>query len=109
MRELFVYYRVRSGDVAVLQNAVFAMQSQLTARHPALRARLLRRPEETHAEQTWMESYATDPQLEPAGISAAVQAEIEAQAAALAPRVSGSRHTEVFIAFVASPAETAER
>ena len=100
MRELFVYYRARCSDAPALQAAVFAFQEQLTVCYPSLRTRLLRRPEETDGEQTWMESYATDPQREPAGISEELQAEIDRRAGAVAHWVSGRRHTEVFLTCV---------
>lgn len=100
MRELFVYYRARCSDASALQAAVFAFQAQLIVCYPWLRARLLRRPEETDGEQTWMESYATDPQREPAGISEELQAEIARRAGATADWVRGSRHTEVFLTCV---------
>ena len=97
MRELFIYYRLRSIDAAAAQAVVLTCQDQLRAHCPPLIARLLRRPEETDGYQTWMETYTTDPLREPAGISPELQAEIERGAQALAPWLVGSRHTEVFI------------
>ena len=98
MRELFVYYRVRSIDARAAQDAVLALHAELVERCPGLRARLLRRPEETDGQQTWMETYSTDPMRVPAGITEAMQADIEARAHGLSPFVQGTRHTEVFIA-----------
>ena len=101
MRELFVYYRVHSAQAPVARDAVLAFQAELTSRHPALRARLLRRADGTdgtEGEQTWMETYATDPLIDGIGITQSMQADIEASARALAPFVQGVRHTEVFIA-----------
>ena len=119
MRELFVYYRVRAAQAGAAHCAALAFQGALRVGHPALTARLLRRDENTiqgvdrgndsdsdniasdittDGEQTWMETYAIDARTHPAGVSAALQAEIEAGARALAPFMNGARHTEVFIA-----------
>ena len=116
MRELFIYYRVRSTQAGAARRVALAFQAELRSRHPALRARLLRRDEGMHtsigigsdsdvdgatanaSEQTWMETYEVDPRIDTAGVSAALQAEIEACALGLAPFVHGARHTEVFIA-----------
>jgi hypothetical protein len=98
VREVFVYYRVRGVDAAAARAAVLAAQQHLRDRHPSLRARLLRRPEETDGLQTWMETYSTDPMQDPAGITAALQADIESSAQPMAHCIEGSRHTEVFIA-----------
>ncbi len=97
MRELFVYYRVRSADAAVASAAAQAMQAQLRTRHPELIARLLYRPDSADGEQTLMETYATDPARAPRGISAALQAAIDDAALALQPWLDGPRHTEVFV------------
>jgi hypothetical protein len=101
MRELFVYYRVRPADARAAHAAVLAFHAALMQRHPTLKARLLRRPESGQAEQTWMETYATDAPADSAGISASMQADIETSAQALAPFVQGTRHVEVFEAFIA--------
>ena len=114
MRELFVYYRVRAAQTEAARPVALAFQAELSSRHPALTARLLRRDEGTHVDTgvnenashendsardpTWMETYLIDPCIDAAGVSAALQAEIEAAAQALTPFLSGSRHTEVFIA-----------
>ena len=97
MRELFAYYRVRRSDAPALQAAVAAFQTQLIARYPFLRTRLLRRADEANGEQTWMENYATDSLLAPSGVSEAMQAEIECCAVALAQWIRGTRHIEVFL------------
>ena len=112
MRELFVYYRVRSAQTDAAHRAALAFQGELRLRHPALMARLLRRAENPihridsdiadAGEQTWMETYAIDARTDAAGVSQALQAEIEAGGRALAPFIRGTRHTEVFIA-CASP------
>ena len=112
MRELFVYYRVRSAQTDAAHRAALAFQGELRSRHPALMARLLCRAENPihgidsdsadAGEQTWMETYAIDARTDAAGVSQALQAEIEAGGRALAPFIHGTRHTEVFIA-CASP------
>jgi Domain of unknown function (DUF4936) len=98
MRELFIYYRVRSANAAPALAAVRHFQARLQTLHPPLSPRLLRRPDEVDGAQTWMETYSTDPMLDPAGITAELQAAIEALAQPLAPLIDGPRHTEVFIA-----------
>ena len=108
MRELFVYYRVRAVQAEAARPVALAFQAELSSRHPALVARLLRRDETVSqgidgdsasgSEQTWMETYAVDARTPAGGVSAALQAEIEAAARALTPFLSGARHTEVFIA-----------
>ena len=100
MRELFIYYRLRSSDPAAALAVVLSYQALLRTRHPALIARLLHRPIDGGALQTWMETYSTDPMREPTGISPEIQSEIEAQALALLPMLTGTRHTEVFSACV---------
>ena len=98
MRELFVYYRVRADDAEAVCVVVRNLQARLIAQHPGLIARLLRRPETTDGAQTWMETYAVDPDHASAGVSAELQAAIETQAIALLPLLDGPRHTEVFLA-----------
>ena len=112
MRELFVYYRVRAAQAGAARCVVLAFQGELSLRHPALTARLLRRDESAiqgsandsakdsakDSEQTWMETYTLDSRTHAGGVSETLQAEIEAAACALAPFIHGARHTEVFIA-----------
>ena len=74
-----------------------AFQTQLRQRYPALVARLLRRPEEADGQQTWMETYSTDPMRDPHGIDADLQTAIETHATRLGPWLTTPRHTEVFI------------
>ncbi len=101
MRELFIYYRLHSIDAAAAQALVIEFQAQLRLQYPPLIPRLLRRPADgADGRQTWMETYSTDPMREPAGVTAALQAAIEAKAAVLGPWLDGPRHTEVFIACV---------
>ena len=99
MRELFIYYRLRSIDAQAARSLVLDFQAQLRTQYPQLVARLLHRPDPNDAAggpQTWMETYSTDPMREPAGVTAALQSEIEAKAAVLAPLLDGPRHIEVF-------------
>ena len=110
MRELFVYYRVRAAQADAALVVAIALQAELKSRHPALTARLLRRDEgadtgidsghdnDPARDPTWMETYATDPRIDAAGVGAALQAEIETAARALDPFINGARHTEVFFA-----------
>ncbi|HEV7912574.1 MAG TPA: DUF4936 family protein [Albitalea sp.] len=98
MRELFIYYRIEVAVASTALAAVLEFQARLRHRHPGLTARLLRRPDEPQAPQTWMEIYAYDPQRGvPAAISPQLEAEIAEEAKALAPFITGARHTEVFI------------
>ena len=98
MRELFVYYRASVADAATVQTAAESMQARLRAGHPALIARLLRRPDAQDGCHTWMETYATDRARAPAGVDAPLQAAIDSAAADLQPLLAGPRHTEMFIA-----------
>jgi hypothetical protein len=98
MRELFIYYRVAVPGASRALTMAQEMQRRLRERHPGLTARLLRRPDEprdpTNDQQTWMEIYSFH---DANGVSFALQAEVEAEAAALEPFIIGARHTEVFI------------
>jgi hypothetical protein len=97
MRELFIYYRVHLQAVPAAKAAVVAMQTRLRQRHPGLSTRLLCRAEpEAAPTQTWMETYAIDPMTQSAGITPALQAEIDAEARVLAASIDGPRHTEAF-------------
>ena len=98
MPELFIYYRLDVADAPAAQAAVAVFQAILSARYPWLRARLLRRPNATDGQETWMETYAADPALNSTGITPEVTAQIELAAAALAPWLRGVRHTELFLA-----------
>ncbi|CAN5903429.1 hypothetical protein BH11PSE8_BH11PSE8_21490 [soil metagenome] len=99
MRELFIYYRVRSEQAVAALATVRAAQTRLSVAFPELRMRLLQRPETVDGCQTWMETYATDPMNAPQGITPALEAAIDSLAqAALAPYIAGPRHTEAFIA-----------
>jgi len=86
--DLYVYYKVQAADAAGLRQAVAAMQAQLAAAH-GVAPQLKRRPLAQDGVQTWMEVY-------PAVAGGAFLAALEAAAAALAPRIAGPRHIEVF-------------
>ena len=98
MRELFIYYRIEALRAAFALDAAQAMQTRLRNRYPTLAARLLRRPDEPGAkpndQQTWMEIYSFP---DWGGISPGLEAEIEAEAAVLAPFILGTRHIEAFV------------
>ncbi len=101
MRELFIYYRVTEAHAAPARAAAVAMQARLTQAHPQLLMRLLRRAETVDDNQTWMETYATDPAHTQgaAGIDSALQSSIQAAALDLQPWLASPRHVEVFEAF----------
>ena len=98
MRELYVYYTVPEGDAVAAEAEAQQFQLALRARTPGLVTRLLRRPDASGGRSTWMEVYAMDPQVEPAGVSAALQADIEHEASRHLTRIDGERHVEVFLA-----------
>ena len=98
MRELYVYYRVPERDAVAAEAEANRLQSVLRARTPGLLTRLLRRPAASDGRWTWMEVYAMDAGVEPAGISESLQADIEREAAERLTRIDGRRHVEVFVA-----------
>jgi hypothetical protein len=93
MRELFIYYRIEAAGARTALATVQAFQQRLRQRHPGLAARLMRRTDEPSDPQTWMETYSFDG---PDGVSPELQAQIEAEAAALSPFLAGARHIEAF-------------
>ena len=96
MRELFVYYRVRSADTAAAHAAVRAMQHGLRQTHPGLATRLLTRAGEGDGLQTWMETYSLAGSAE--GIAPGIETQIEARAASWSDLLAGPRHVEAFVA-----------
>ena len=96
MRELFIYYRILAADRHSATAAVLGFQARLRECYPQLVTRLLYRPEAIDGLLTWMETYATDPRQDPAGVSPHLQATIEEYAVVLTPLIHGNRHTEVF-------------
>lgn len=98
MRELFVYYRVPVEAATAALAEVRDLQADLRAANPGLVVRLLRRPAQTGGTETWMETYAIESVVDPAGVSAALESAIEAQAARRLTCIEGPRHVEVFLA-----------
>jgi quinol monooxygenase YgiN len=91
-RELYVYYRVGTGDVTAALRLIEQAQALLQAEHPNLTARLLRRADEPEGDSvTLMETYRAKD-----GIDAALQRRIEEAMAELGPLLTGTRHAEVF-------------
>ncbi|HET9820374.1 MAG TPA: DUF4936 family protein [Burkholderiaceae bacterium] len=94
-RELYVYYRVASADLAPVTRAVREAQRYWCAQHPGLRAGLLRRADDgaPGGLVTLMETYG-----QPGGVSAEMQAALEtAFGAVLATWLRSPRHVEVFM------------
>ena len=98
MRELYVYYRVPERDAVAAEADAKRLQAALRTKIPGLLTRLLRRPVASDGLSTWMEIYAMDAAVDPAGISDALQADIEREAARQLTRIEGQRHVEVFVA-----------
>jgi hypothetical protein len=98
VRELYVYYRVPAPALARAEREVAELQADLRRGHPGLRARWLRRPAEPGETQTWMETYAVDPAVAPAGVDAALEQAIATAAAQRLTGIDGSLHVEVFLA-----------
>jgi hypothetical protein len=96
VRELYVYYRVRSAHAADARRAVAAMQRELRALYPGLEARLLTRDIDDDGAPTWMETYALDKAEASRGVGPDVERAIEAHALPLLPFVDGPRHVEAF-------------
>lgn len=97
MQELFIYYRSRVECEAEVATQVRRFQAQLVLEHPALVARLLRRPEPKGGLLTWMETYAFATMNPDFAIDADLQQQIETHAACVGGLIEGERHTEVFI------------
>lgn len=88
--DLYIYYRVRSENAAVLRIRATAMQCRL-ATACRVAGRLKRRPEEKNGRQTWMEIYESVPDDFEATLDAAVAQD------GLAELIDGPRHTEHFM------------
>ncbi|MCD2516681.1 DUF4936 family protein [Massilia sp. G4R7] len=89
MIDLYVYYKVREEDAALLAPRVCAMQERLACMGAT--CQLKRRPESRDGLQTWMEVYP----VALASFAATVeQAAIEAK---LAEYIQGPRRAEVFM------------
>ena len=92
-RELFIYWKIAREQAPAAHAAAADLLRSLHTAHPSLQCRLLRRADEAGDKTTFMETYSALP----AGVTAAMQAAIHAQAdiafAALGPP---ARHVEVF-------------
>jgi hypothetical protein len=90
MIDLYVYYKVRQLDAAILAPRVAAMQAALAVRH-GVSVQLKRRPESKDGMQTWMEVYT--------GVAEAFSGHLAhaASGAGLDELIAGPRRTEVFI------------
>lgn len=97
MRELFIYYRSREEHASAVQARVLEFQARLRRDHPALLARLLRRPEVKSGLITWMETYSVDPMTTGPRLDEALLRQIEVHAQCLSDVVEGERHIEVFV------------
>jgi hypothetical protein len=96
-RQLFIYWRAATRDVAPALEALRAWQRALCAGRPTLSARNYLRADAVAGTATVMESYALDAPQPAAGIDAALQRQIEDEGtAALQPWLCGARHVEVF-------------
>lgn len=88
--ELYVYYRVASGQAETAAREVVAAQRGLRERWPGLEARLLERTEASST--TWMEVYR-----HPDGLDARQLDQLRAAMAALPTSRDGPRHEECFV------------
>lgn len=95
-RELYVYYRAAALNADALQVAVSAMHDHLRQSYPGLHARLLRRTDTAAGVDTWMETYTRPQGLNTGGVTDAMCAHIEQEAAASHHLRAGPRHTELF-------------
>jgi hypothetical protein len=89
MTELYVYYRAKSDNAAVVQARANAMQAQL-ARTQGVAGFLKRRPSVKDGYHTWMEVYPAVPD----GFAERLQSAV--QEAGLPELIEGERHSELF-------------
>ena len=129
-RRLYVYYKAAAANLPAVQRAARAMQAELIARYPGLRAELLRRPSATTAANTAANTAATtaantaantaapsDGTIteaataavtlmeiydHPSGVDDALADDIEREAQCLRSWLQGGRHVEVFEALGAA-------
>jgi hypothetical protein len=90
MIDLYVYYKVREQDAALLEPRVRALQAGMASRF-GISPQLKRRPETRDGLQTWMEVY---PGTDDAFAGALAQAAADANLDAL---ITGPRRAEVFM------------
>lgn len=98
---LFVYYKVASGDLPAVAEAVRALQARLRVANPGLETGLWRRPDQraTTPDSTGPASLVTvmETYQQAGGVDSGLARLIEHEASALlAGRVNGARHTELF-------------
>jgi Domain of unknown function (DUF4936) len=93
-RRLYVYYRVPRRDEAAIVKAMRALQQQWQTVHRGLQCDLLRRDDDSAADEvTLMETYRAAE-----GVSPSWQARIEAETGELlASWPCSARHVEVFV------------
>lgn len=89
MPELYVYYRVKSENAAMLQARANSLQAQL-AHSAGIAGFLKRRPDEKEGCHTWMEVYPAIPPGFEERLESAVKE------AGLSELIDGERHTELF-------------
>jgi hypothetical protein len=93
-RELYVYFRADATRADAVRTAVTAMQAQLRCEFPGLQARLLRRPDSSGGQHTWMETYAM---LQDAHLGGELMTStIEQRALPWRDLLDGARHIEVY-------------
>ena len=90
MKDLYIYYRVRSDDASKLQATVRALQQSLS-REYGIATALKRRPEERQGLHTWMEIYLAVPDGFEARLGQAIDQ------AGLAALIEGERNMEYFL------------
>ena len=95
-RELYVYFRADATRADAVRTAVTAMQAQLRCEFPGLQARLLRRPDSSGGQHTWMETYAMAQGIYPDGVTELMASTIEQRALPWRDLLDGARHIEVF-------------
>ena len=93
-RELYVYYRVATRDLAAALRIVERAHDDLRLQYPGLFARVLRRADDSAGHSvTLMETYRADD-----GIDDTLQRRLEETVSpALTPLLIGTRHTEAFV------------
>lgn len=91
--ELYVYYKLETSETAAVLAAFERLRAALRLQLPGLQSRLLKRPAQAQAQQTWMEIHAWPHGVEP---PPGWQALIEDLAQAMSLLLAGPRHCELF-------------
>jgi hypothetical protein len=99
-RSLYVYYRVPLQHIAQAKALIEAMQCQLKADYPGLRAQIMSRVDQSLnlTEATWMEVYEHSQ-----GVSVACEQSLAMLVKGLPEAMLGARHMEVFSPLAGSP------